>query len=130
MHHRRAVLLATLSTFVVSCAAAPTRGAHATAPSPSSIDAEELRSTGASNLYDAISLARPTFFASRGATSILNEPIPFVVIVNRTVRGGLEQLRSLDARIVRSVRRLSSADVYQMTGKASSSGGVEVVFGP
>ena len=52
------------------------------------------------------------------------------VIENRMVRGGLEQLHSIDARHVRSVRRLSAADVYQMTGRSSSSGGVEVILGP
>jgi hypothetical protein len=128
MLHHRTMLVVTLLAFVSACAFTPTPNGATPATGP--ITAEELRSTGASNLYDAITLVRPTFFASRGATSILNEPMPFVVVVNRMVRGGVEQLRSLDARVVRSVRRLSAADVYQITGKASSSGGVEVLLGP
>jgi hypothetical protein len=132
MFHRHPMLVVALSMYLGACASTPTSDG-ATRPSRSAtgvITGDEIRSTGASNLYDAISLARPTFFASRGATSVLNEPAPFVVVMNRMVHGGVEQLRSLDARIVRSVRRLSAADVYQITGKASSSGGVEVMLGP
>jgi len=129
MLHRRVVLFVTLSMFAGACAL-PTRSSTAPAPSATLITSEELRATGVSSLYDAISHARPTFFAPRGRISILNEPTAMVVIENRQVRGGLEQLRSIDASYVRAVRRLSAAEVYQMTGRASSSGGVEVLFGP
>jgi hypothetical protein len=129
MLNRRVVLFATLASS--ACALPPARPTTvAAAPSPTFITSEELRATGRSNLYDAITLARPTFFATRGATSILIEPASMVVIENRMIRGGVEQLRDVDARIVRSVRRLSAADVYQITGKATSSGGIEVLLGP
>jgi hypothetical protein len=129
MLHRRVVLFVTLSLFIGACAL-QTRSSTASAPSATLITSEELRATGVSSLYDAISRARPTFFAARGRISILNEPPSMVVIENRQVRGGLEQLRGIDASYVRAVRRLSAAEVYQITGKTSSSGGVEVILGP
>jgi hypothetical protein len=130
MLHHRAVLFVTLSLFTAACALPPARLATTAAHSSTLITSEELRAAGASSLYDAISRVRPAFFATRGATSILNEPPSMFVIENRQIRGGLEQLRSIDARYVRAVRRLSAADVYEMTGRASSSGGVEVIIGP
>jgi hypothetical protein len=130
MLRHRTVLSVTLSLFVAACGLPPARASTAPAASAALITSQELRATGLSNLYDAIAFARPTFFAARGATSILNEPPSMVVIENRHVQGGLEHLRGIDARYVRAVRRLSAADVYQMTGRAASSGGIEVLFGP
>jgi hypothetical protein len=132
MSQRRTVVFVMLSSLLIACASSPTRDgvARLSSPSPNLITADELRATGLTDLYDAIAKARPAFFATRGTTSILNEPTAFVVIMNRAVNGGLDQLRGLDARVVRSVRRLSASDVYQITGKAASSGGVEVVMGP
>jgi hypothetical protein len=130
MLHRRTMLVVALSIFAVACGVPPARSTAAPSQSSTLITSDELRATGVSNLYEAIARARPTFFATRGGTSILNPPPSMVVIENRHVRGGLEQLHSIDARYVRAVRRLSAADVYQMTGRASSSGGIEVLFGP
>jgi hypothetical protein len=130
MLHRRTALFVTLSMATLACGLPPARSSAAPAASSSLITSEELQSTSQSNLYDAITQARPMFFATRGPISILHEPPSMVVIENRQVQGGLEQLRSIDARHVRSVRRLSAAEVYQMTGRAVSSGGVEVVLGP
>jgi hypothetical protein len=95
------------------------------------ISATELRATGASNLYDAITQTRPAFFATRGATSFLAEPAsPIVVIVNQSIEGGIGELRRIDAKLVRSVRRLSAPEVYQLTGRSAPSGGIEVLLGP
>jgi hypothetical protein len=130
MSPRRIVLVVTLSISTAACGLPAARASTAPAASSTLITSEELRSTSQSNLYDAITQARPTFFAARGPISVLHEPPSMVVIENRQVRGGLEQLRSIDARYVRAVRRLSAAEVYQMTGRAASSGGIEVLFGP
>lgn len=116
--------------FVVAACASAT---HQQRPplAPNLITATELRATGTSNLYDAISQTRPAFFATRGGTSFLAEPAnAIVVIVNRSVEGGLAELRRIDARLVRSVRRLSAPEVFQLTGKSAPSGGIEVLFGP
>jgi len=130
MLNRRTALCVALSMFTVACGLPPARSTAAPMASSTLITSEELQATSQSNLYEAIVRARPTFFATRGPISILHEPPSMVVIENRLVRGGLEQLRSIDARHVRGVRRLSAAEVFQMTGRAVSSGGVEVLIGP
>ena len=114
---------------VASACTATTRAS--TRPTPNFIGAAELQATGASNLYDAVMRTRPTFFATRGATSFLAEPAEaIVVVINRAIQGGVSELRGIDARIVRSIRRLNSAEVYQITGRSAPAGGIEVVLGP
>ena len=98
--------------------------------SPSLITADEVRETTASNLYDAIVQVRPEFFTSRGRTSLINEPEnAMLVIVQRHAIGGLSELRNIAVAITVSVKRLSSSDVYQITGLSAPAGGVEVVLG-
>jgi hypothetical protein len=117
--------------FVLVAVAACTSVQTRPAPSSATLSAAELRSAGASNVYDAINRLRPHYFMSRGATSFLNEPArPIVVIVHRMIVGGVEQLRNIDPREVRAVRRLNAAQVYQLTGHSAPSGGVEIVMGP
>ena len=97
---------------------------------PNFVSASELQASGTSNLYDAIARTRPAFFATRGSTSFLAEPAEaIVVIINRSIQGGLSELRSIDARLVRSIRRLNAAEVYQITGRSAPAGGIEVVLG-
>jgi hypothetical protein len=99
-------------------------------PSSATLSAAELRGAGASNVYDAINLLRPQYFTSRGATSFINEPTrPIVVIVHRMILGGVDQLRNIDPREVRTVRRLNAAEVYYLTGQSAPSGGIEIVMG-
>ena len=99
-------------------------------PSPSLITAAEVGRTTASNLYDAIVQVRPDFFTYRGRTSLINEPDnALLVIVHRHAVGGLAQLRNIPIALTVSVKRLSAADVYQITGLSAPAGGVEVVLG-
>lgn len=106
------------------------RVSAATSSTSSTITAAEIQRTSASNLYDAIVQLRPAYFASRGSTSFNNEPEhAIVVIIDGRVRGGLAELRSIAVAITKSARRLSAADVYQLTGISASAGGIEVVLG-
>jgi hypothetical protein len=105
---------------------APARVAFNSSP----IGTEELQAATASNLYDAINQVRPAFFTSRNHISLLNEPDDeILVIVDRHVLGGVSELREIATKITKSVKRLSAAEVFQMTGHAAPSGGVEVVLG-
>lgn len=143
MLHRLTVLIVLCSS---ACAwsRAPTASAPAAATSPSTgervatatssasstITAAEIQRTTGSNLYDAIVQLRPRFFAVRGMTSLNNEPEhAIVVIVDGKVVGGVSELRGIAVAITKSVRRLSAADVYQMTGLSAPAGGIEVVLG-
>ena len=80
-------------------------------------------------MYDAITRLRPTFFATRGSISLMNEPpSTIVVVVNRSIVGGVDELRGIETRAVRAVRRLSAADVFQLTGRSAPSGGIELIM--
>lgn len=106
------------------------RASGSSAPTSSTIDAVELQQVAGSNLYDAINQLRPGFFASRNGTSLLNEPgDEILVVLDRHVLGGVSELRGIATKITKSVRRLSAADVFQITGRMAPSGGVEVVLG-
>jgi len=119
-------------TPAASGGAGPVTGCAAAAGSAGSsvITAAELGHTGGSNLYDAIRRLRPAFFIRRGPTSINNEPaVAMVVIVNRRVVGGLDELRSMGATDLVCVRRLAAAEVYLITGTSPPDGGIELVRG-
>ena len=119
--------LAALVVLTSACASASTHAARTSPFSP--IEASELRAAGASNVYDAISRLRPSFFATRGGTSFLNEPADkLVVVIGQTVQGGVAELRDIDPRIVSAVRKLSASDVYQLTGRFAPDGGIQVLF--
>jgi hypothetical protein len=115
---------------MISETISPVTGCAAPAGSStySVITAAELQWTRASNLYDAIRRLRPAYFESRGPSSIYNEPAAdIVVIVNRHVIGGVDELRSMDMTDLVCVRRISAADVSLITGTMSSAVGIELV---
>jgi hypothetical protein len=120
-----------LLVLAVVCTACVASTRALTPPQPNVLIAEELLGANATNLYDAIIRLRPGFFATRGYTSFINEPAnQIVVVINRSIQGGLGELRTIAPAAVRTVRRLSASDVYQLTGRSAPSGGIEVVFGP
>jgi hypothetical protein len=99
------------------------------ASSSSVITGEELQETRAANLYEAIRRLRPAYFDSRGPSSIYNDPgDPMMVIANRHVIGGVDELRGMDTAGLVCVRRLSAAEVSLLTGRTAWSDGIELVF--
>jgi hypothetical protein len=80
-------------------------------------------------LYDAIRRLRPAYFGTRGPSSI--SPAPgeaIVVIANRHVIGGVDELRSMDGAGLVCIRRLSAAEVALLTGTSGLGSGIELVF--
>jgi len=113
-----------------SSARPPGHAAPSLSSNSSVITAAELRRASASDLYDAIVQLRPTFFATRGPASLLNEPAhPIVVIIDGQVIGGTSALDGLPTAITKSVWRLTAAEVFQRTGVSAPSGGIEVILG-
>lgn len=113
------------ATAGVPAGCAPAGGASGS----SVITAAELQRTRASNLYDAVRRVRPGLFASRGPSSIyVGPPEAIVVIVNRHVIGGLDELRDMDATHLSCIRRLTAADVSALTGTFGSTVGIELVY--
>jgi hypothetical protein len=65
--------------------------------------------------------------APSAAASLEAEPA-VVVILNRRVVRGLEELRTMQGFALVSVRRLSAAEVAIMTGTNAPAGGIELVY--
>lgn len=120
-----------LLTAAIGCVATSTvRPEAAPMPLSSTITATEIQHTSASNLYDAILQLRAGFFMQRGSTSLLNEPDnALLVIIDRRAIGGLIELRHVPAALTGSVKRLTAAEVFYLTGLSAPSGGVEVALG-
>jgi len=125
-----------LSLLLCCSACAPLARTSASTAAPvvsapfGAIGTTELDRANTSDLFDAIATLRPSYFSTRGSTSFRNEPdAPIVVILNGRIRGGVAELRGIAVALTRSVRRLSAAEVYQMTGLSAPSGGIEVVLG-
>jgi hypothetical protein len=92
--------------------------------------AEEIRRTGASDLYSAIRMARPTFLQTRGRTSILRseEAEPAVYLDDRPL-GGLSMLRDIQANTVIEVRYFGAAQAQMRWGAGHSAGAILVITG-
>jgi hypothetical protein len=97
-------------------------------PTESVISAAELKRTRAPNLYDAIRRLRPAYLSGRGPQSIYHEPESLVVIVNRHVVGGVDELRSMEATGLVCVRRLPAAEVSLLTGTLGMAAGIELIY--
>jgi hypothetical protein len=117
-----APLASEIAGTVTACSAA------AGSATSSVITAAELQQTRAANLYDIIRRLRPGYFSIRGPSSILNEPADaIVVIVNRHIIGGVDELRSMQAINLMCVRRLPAAEVSLITGTLGWADGIELV---
>jgi hypothetical protein len=107
---------------VTGCGGAPGSGTNTV------ITAAELQHTRASNLYDAIRRLRPDYFTIRGLSSVYLEPVEaIVVIANRHIIGGIDELRSMDVTGLACVRRLPAAEVTLITGTLGTAAGIELV---
>jgi hypothetical protein len=99
------------------------------APTSWVITAEELGRTSVTNLYDAIRRLRPAYFETRGPSSIYNDPGDAIVIIaNRHVIGGVDELRRMERFGLVCIRRLSATEVSLLTGAFGWSAGIELVL--
>jgi hypothetical protein len=126
--------VAVTATAITGCAAGTleTSAARGAAPATSRtvLTAAEIRHTRFTNAYDAVRYLRPVFLSSRGPTSLLASPRDdIVVIINGQVYGGLDELRTVSTDGIRSIRRLTAAEVYTKYGHSAPSGGIEVQLG-
>lgn len=117
-----------LPAFVASsgCHYVPTGAAPATALGPL-VANDELTRTGRPFLLDALRVARPNFFNSRGATTLLAQGLdPIVVVLDGHVLD-VETLRLTPVADVVQVRRLSPSETYFRYNKSVSLGAIEIV---
>lgn len=90
---------------------------------------DELLRTGRPWLLDALRVARPTYFISRGPTTIaLQNVTPMVVVIEGQVLPDIELLRSTPVSDVLQVRRLTVAETYHRYNRSGSAGALEIVL--
>ena len=85
---------------------------------------------GLRTALDAVRTLRPQFLRTRPSGSMRNqEPVPIVVYVNGTRRGGIEALSQIQARAVVEIRWLSGNDATTRFGTNHESGALLVTEG-
>lgn len=90
---------------------------------------DELLGTGRPLLLDALRVARPTYFASRGpATLVEGGTSPMVVVIDGLVLPDIDALRATPVSDVVSVRRLSVAETFFRYRRSVSVGALEIVL--
>ena len=89
---------------------------------------DELLTTGRPWLFDALRITRPSYFNSRGQTTINGQDIvPMVVVIDGVVLEDLEPLRTTPVEHVVQVRRLSVSEAYFRYHRSVSMGALEIV---
>jgi hypothetical protein len=110
-------------------AACASRGAAAPPPAGDGITAAEIEKIPAASAFDVIQRLRPEFLRSRaripGGTAESGAPL---VYVDGIRAGGLDVLRTIAARDVHEIRRLSAPDATTRYGPGHSSGVIEITM--
>ncbi len=121
-------LLVPVAVAVTGCQHAPP-STRPDSPLGPIVGREELLSTGQPLLLDALRVARPLYFLSRGPTSINAQNIsPLVVVMEGMVLPDLEQLRTTRVADVAQVRRLSASETFFRFNRSVSVGALEIVL--
>ena len=88
---------------------------------------DELARTGRPLLLDALKVARPNYFSSRGATTLLEQGMqPMVVVLDGHVLD-VETLRVTPVKDVVQVRRLSPSETFFRYNRSVTVGALEIV---
>ncbi len=128
------LLLAALVNACASSKPAPPSGAAPAATRSSRgergvITAQELASSNALNLFEAVQVLRPSFLVERGVTSIRNaEVTQRWVYVEHTRMGGISELRRIPIMGVTSVRFYTGPEATQLWGLNHSGGVIQVML--
>ena len=127
---RRAVVAVALLAGTAACSARSAAGgsesdstttARAPRRSPDLLTDDEIATISASNALHAIERLRPTFLRAEGFGLA-----PVAVYVNGQRFGELQALRSMPAREIRTVRRLSAAEAQLRYGVGNSGGVLDI----
>ena len=89
----------------------------------------ELLGTGRTMLLEALRVARPSYFNTRGQMTLMEQGMPqMVVIMDGLVLPDLESLRMTPVRDVVQVRRLSVAETFHRYNRSVSAGAIEITM--
>jgi hypothetical protein len=126
MRSSRLASLAGLLFVTAACASSPMQGGRTSARRDARVlSAEEIKTSSASTLYDAIRSHRPEWLIKRGQTSI-NLEGDIVVYVDNVALGGPESLKSIDVQSVQSARFLNASEAQMRYGVGHMHGAIVV----
>jgi len=118
-----------VSALVAACASGGRSAVRRNVPLAPVITRAELQSEAGYTLLEVVRRIRPSFLASRGATSIEGTPmLRVLVVIDGMPQGDVDVLQSIRAADVRQVRRLSVPETYLKYGRSVSVGGLEVTL--
>jgi hypothetical protein len=121
-------LLASFALVLTGCQHAPP-ATLSTQPLGHQIGQQELLGTGRPMLLEALRVARPTYFNTRGLATLTEQGMPqMVVIMNGLVLPDLESLRMTPVTDVAHVRRLSVAETFHRYHRSVSAGAIEITM--
>lgn len=132
---RRTSLLAltALSAIVPACASSPNANERPVAPTSGRINsavitAEELASTGESNVYMAVQRLRPQWLRARprGQTRLAGPEAGVVVYIDATRFGTLNSLQSLAIGGIYEIRRYDASEATNRFGTGHTNGALVV----
>jgi CRISPR/Cas system-associated exonuclease Cas4 (RecB family) len=128
MKASRALMLVTLTAFVVvACTNATTQGRSARA-NATQLTQSELAAANSDNLYDAIARLRPEWLSSRGATSVTDAaPTMVDVYMNGTLLGKADYLRQVRLLDVSEVRYWDAGQASARFGMGHPRGVLEII---
>ena len=111
---------------VLACAPPSTVGG--TMHSPNVITREEIEKSNVFNAYDAISMLRPQFLNSHGATTISGSDTGYPrVYLNHQLFGDLQSLRTMDVHGISEIRYYDGTEASNRFGLGNVSGAIEVI---
>ena len=121
-------LLVPIAMLLTGCQHAPP-AMLSTQPIGHQIGQQELLGTGRPTLLEALRVARPSYFNTRGAATLTEQGMPaMVVIMNGLVLPDLDALRMTPVSDVAQVRRLSVAETFFRYNRSVSAGAIEITL--
>jgi hypothetical protein len=128
----RPSIAVSLSALLLAACASGTGGAGAATPTarrdPNVITAEEIRTTPAQTLYDAVRALRPAWMMRSRPTALSQQnQSQLMVYVDGTRFGGMDSLRRLNPGSVQAVRYYSPSSAEARFGPGNLQGAIEVI---
>jgi outer membrane cobalamin receptor len=119
----RTIALLLLVLAASACASSGSR----TGRSSDLITAEEIEAASVSTAYEAIQRLRPAFLRGRGQSSFSNPGADLpIVYVNGIRTGSVDQLHSIPAQDVQTIRYVNASDATTRYGTGHTGGIIEV----
>ena len=122
-----------LSALLLAACASGTGGANGASAAtarrdPNVITAEEIRTTAAQTLYDAVRALRPAWMMRSRPTALSQQnQAQLLVYVDGTRFGGMESLRRINPGSAQAVRYYSPSSAEARFGPGHLQGAIEVI---